>query len=99
MSVQCTEMSSSSSSTYTIFYGAIINPKTLDDFEIFPQCLLAVDTSGNIDWIHKNIEHHAVQDILTQKGHVDVELVNLKDGQFIIPGFIDTHTVTSIPFI
>lgn len=77
----------------TIFYGAVINPLSLTSYSAFPRCLIAVDGSGNIGWIVDDVEPHALQEVLAAKGHVDMEVLALKDGEFIMPGFIDTHTV------
>ncbi|KAF8163613.1 hypothetical protein B0H34DRAFT_651932 [Crassisporium funariophilum] len=76
----------------TIFYGAVINPVTLTSYSAWPRCLLAVDASGNIEWIIEDVEAHKLQEALASKGYFDVEVVALKDGEFIAPGFIDTHT-------
>ncbi|KIM48734.1 hypothetical protein M413DRAFT_437911 [Hebeloma cylindrosporum] len=78
--------------TATIFYGAVINPLSLTCYSAFPRCLLAVDGTGNIEWIVNDVEPHALQDVLAAKGHVDAEVLALKDGEYIMPGFIDTHT-------
>lgn len=77
----------------TIFYGAVINPVSLSEYTALPHCLIAVGESGNIDWIVDNVAAHELQDALALKGLVDAPVVALKDGEFIMPGFIDTHTV------
>ena len=80
----------------TIFYGAVINPLSLTSYSAFPRCLIAVDGSGNIVWIVDDVEPHALQEVLAAKGHVDTDVLALRDGEFIMPGFIDTHTVGHI---
>ncbi|EAU88645.1 guanine deaminase [Coprinopsis cinerea okayama7 len=83
------------SGTTTTFYGAVINPKSLTSYAALPRCLLAVGPTGNIDWIVKDVAPHELQDALAQKGHVDIasaNLVELKEGEFLMPGFVDTHT-------
>jgi len=80
----------------TIFYGAVVNPLSLTSYSAFPRCLIAVDDSGNIAWIVDDVEPHALQEVLAVKGHVDTEVLALRDGEFIMPGFIDTHTVGHI---
>jgi len=88
-------MPSSSSAISTIFYGAVINPTSLRTYSALPRCLLAVDATGDIDWVVEDVEPHSLQETLASKGYIDAQVVPLKEGQFIIPGFIDTHTVTS----
>ncbi|KAG5729678.1 putative guanine deaminase, partial [Termitomyces sp. T112] len=39
-----------------------------------------------------NVEGHALQDTLANKGLVDVDIIQLQPGEFLLPGFIDTHT-------
>ena len=40
-----------------------------------------------------NVENHELQDVLAAKGLVDCHVVEIPDGTFVMPGFIDTHTV------
>lgn len=80
-----------------IFYGAVVTPKTLTSYDALPHALLCVSRStGNIDWIESDVPASSLQDVLAKHGFVDladVELVELKQGEFLLPGFIDTHTV------
>ena len=78
----------------TIFYGGVINPSHIDSFSALPRCVLCVDTEGNIAWIIDDVEPQHLQEQLAMRGLVDPEIIILKDGEFIIPGFIDTHTVS-----
>ncbi|KAF4614659.1 hypothetical protein D9613_002628 [Agrocybe pediades] len=85
-------MPSSSTANSSIFYGAVINPTSLTTYSASPRCLLAIDATGNIDWLEEDVEPHALQDTLASRGYIDAQVIPLKDGEFIIPGFIDTHT-------
>ena len=76
-----------------VFYGPIVNPKSTETFLVLPNSLLAVAASGEIDWIEENVHQSSVQDILARHGSLNTPLVRLKYGEFILPGFIDTHTV------
>jgi len=76
-----------------IFYGAVINPTSLTTYSAFPRSLLAVGPTGNIEWIIEEVLPHRLQDELAQRGFLSEHLIELKDGEFLIPGFIDTHTV------
>ena len=78
----------------TIFYGPVINPVTLTCFDTLPHCVLYIDPSGKIEWMMDNVYEHQLQKTLASKGLSHVKIVHLKDGEFIMPGFIDTHTVT-----
>ncbi len=84
----------------TIFYGALINPVSLTSYDALPHAVLSVSRqTGNIDWVEKDVPASSLQDVLAQHGVVDmsdVELVELKDGEFLMPGFIDTHTVSAL---
>ncbi|PFH51742.1 hypothetical protein AMATHDRAFT_40007 [Amanita thiersii Skay4041] len=75
-----------------IYYGAVLNPKTLENYDILPRCLLIVGDDGNVQWIKNDIKEHEVQDVLTENGFKDVEVVVMPNGEFLIPGFVDTHT-------
>lgn len=85
----------------TVFYGSVISPRTLDTFAAWPRALVAINPSGVIDWVEPDIERSRVQDVLkfrfkaARMSMVHVEYVELEDGEFIMPGFVDTHTVSS----
>lgn len=78
--------------TRTIFYGPLVNPKSLSYFQALPRCLLAVGPEGHIDWIEEDIHESALQNVLAQHASLEAHLVNLRHGEFILPGFVDTHT-------
>jgi len=86
-------VSPDSHDTRTIFYGAVINPVSLNNYSILPQCLLSIGPSGKIEWMIDCVETHMLQETLASKGHIDVDIVFLNNGEFLMPGFIDTHTV------
>ncbi|KAJ4488096.1 Metallo-dependent hydrolase [Lentinula aciculospora] len=78
--------------TVAVYHGSLINPTTLTSYEAIPNCLIAVNAHGNIDWIVHDVKDSSIQETLLQKGLLDVNIVALQEGQFIMPGFIDTHT-------
>ncbi|KAJ2912504.1 hypothetical protein MD484_g7910, partial [Candolleomyces efflorescens] len=80
------------SGNITLFYGAVINPQALTSYDVLPRCLLAVGNTGNIDWMVEDVAPHDLQQVLAQHGCSDEYLVELKDGEFLLPGFVDTHT-------
>jgi cytosine/adenosine deaminase-related metal-dependent hydrolase len=79
----------------TVYHGAVINPQTLTSYDALPNCLLAVSPAGEIEWIVEDVVDSMVQETMSQKGCLEAELISLKHGEFIIPGLIDTHTVSS----
>ncbi|KAK2466696.1 hypothetical protein APHAL10511_000954 [Amanita phalloides] len=78
--------------TLSVFYGAVINPVSLTEYKVFPRCLLVIGPEGTIICMVKDVASHLLQDTLAQEGLVDIDIYALRDGEFIIPGFIDTHT-------
>ncbi len=87
----------SPSEARNIFYGPFVNPKSLSSFQALPRCLLAVGPSGHIDWIEEDVHESALQNVLAQHGSLSTPLVSLRHGEFILPGFVDTHTVCLLP--
>ncbi len=86
------------SGTVTIFYGAVVTSVDAKTWKAMPRCLLAVGSTGNIDWLIEHVDNAKLTEALKQKGlpqHAD--LVTLQEGEFIIPGFVDTHTVGDSP--
>jgi guanine deaminase len=81
----------------TVFYGSVINPITLTRYDALQRCLLAVGPSGQVDWLVQDVDASLIQDTMAAHGCVDSEVFSLLEGQFIMPGFIDTHTVNILP--
>lgn len=80
----------------TVFYGALVTPTSLSSYIASPHALLAVSkSSGRIEWVEDDVPAHALQDTLAKHGLAaeDIDLIELKNGEFLLPGFIDTHTV------
>lgn len=82
--------------TRIVFYGPVINPVSLTSFNTLPHCLLSIDPSGKIEWMIDNVDKHQIQQTLASKALSNVNIVYLKDGEFLMPGFIDTHTVYAL---
>ncbi|KAA1471212.1 guanine deaminase [Dentipellis sp. KUC8613] len=76
----------------TVFYGSVINPQTLTAYQALPDCLLSVGPDGNIDWIEEDVPDYSVQEVLSRHGSSNEDIVTLKHGEFLMPGFVDTHT-------
>ncbi|KAJ7087886.1 Metallo-dependent hydrolase [Mycena epipterygia] len=75
-----------------VYYGSVVNPVSLQSFTA-RRCLLAVGSTGNIDWIVEDVDDYMVQETMAAHGYIDVDVIPLRDGEFIMPGLIDTHTV------
>lgn len=82
----------------TIFYGPVVNPISHSSFQALPRCLLAVGPTGDIDWIVDDVHESVLLGVLAQHGSADIPLVVLRRGEFLLPGFVDTHTVRSARF-
>lgn len=80
----------------TIFYGALITPLSLTSYAALPYALVAVSRiSGEIEWIEQDVPANELQHVLTRHGILsEISLIELKTGEFLMPGFIDTHTVS-----
>lgn len=81
------------SGSVSILYGAAVTPVDASTWKAMPRCLLAVGPTGDIEWLFEHIEEDRLTEVLGQKGHSTAEVVTLQKGEFLIPGFIDTHTV------
>ncbi|KAL4067168.1 hypothetical protein V8B97DRAFT_1874102 [Scleroderma yunnanense] len=76
-----------------VYYGPVINPESLTCFQALSQCLIAVGPDGNILWIETDIAKCNLEATLEERGlcHDNHMLVVLKPGEFIMPGFVDSH--------
>ncbi|KAI0780664.1 guanine deaminase [Trametes elegans] len=78
----------------TIFYGGLISPVSLTEYHALPHALLAVSrATGDIEWIENDVPAGELQDVLARHGATteDADVVELKLGEFLMPGLIDTH--------
>ena len=84
----------------TVFYGPIISSDTISFYTASPRALVAVNSRGFIEWIEHDVQASQVQRVLKHKinelglGMVQVVLLELEEGEFLMPGFVDTHTVS-----
>ncbi len=81
----------------TIFYGALITPTSLTEYRAHSRALLSISrATGDIEWIEDDVAADEVQSVLARNGAAleSVDIVHLKLGEFIIPGFVDTHIVS-----
>ncbi|EMD38285.1 hypothetical protein CERSUDRAFT_113456 [Gelatoporia subvermispora B] len=77
----------------TVFYGAVISPTSLTTYLALPHALLSVSTAGEIEWLEHDVPASQLQDVLARHGILsDVDLVEIRKGEFLMPGFVDTHT-------
>ena len=79
-----------SSNIVTAYYGAVINPEDLRSYSLWPRALIAVEANGDIAWIEKDVQPVDVRQFLKD----GIKLVELSNSEFLLPGFIDTHTVS-----
>lgn len=79
--------------TYTVYYGPVINPQSVTDYLALPQCLICVSPQGDIEWVVEDVEDTKLNDVLKQHDCAlsDITLVSLQDGEFLMPGLVDTH--------
>ncbi|KXN83278.1 putative guanine deaminase [Leucoagaricus sp. SymC.cos] len=80
------------SGTVTIFYGAVVTPVCPRTWKALPRCLIVVGRYGNINFMREHVEDHKLDEVLREHGYADHYVKRLQDGEFIIPGFVDTHT-------
>ncbi|KAF6833235.1 guanine deaminase [Colletotrichum musicola] len=69
------------------FHGAIIHSLGVDEVEILENAGLIVNEKGVISTFHRDI---SIED-LSKELPSGVELFQLPKGQFLSPGFVDTH--------
>ncbi|CAE6447905.1 unnamed protein product [Rhizoctonia solani] len=83
--------------TYRLFHGAVITPVSVHKAEFWPNALLHVNSSGIIEWIVSDVESSQIQSVALEKGLVvddSVDVYELRHGEWLMPGFIDTHTAS-----
>ena len=90
--------------TFSVFYGAVINPISLKKCEKHPRALIFVNHRGDIVWMCDEVAPEDLSRTIEQKvagfkaedgdeTRATFDVTILQDREFIIPGFVDTHTV------
>lgn len=74
-------------------HGCIIHALSADRVEILENALLIVAGDGTIQSLTEDVDRSQVDDLVAEGGYpLDVVTVKYLDrGQFLIPGFVDTH--------
>lgn len=73
------------------FYGVIAHSTDLDTLAILDKTLVVVNGQGRIAAVESGIEKDAIEAKLNDLEVPGIEVVELSRGQFLIPGFVDTH--------
>jgi guanine deaminase len=80
-----------------IYSGPLIHSITPSEIQSLPRALVAVSAQGLIEWIVHDAEPANLQELVAEKGwdihDPSLDLIVAKDGEWIMPGFVDTHTV------
>ena len=76
---------------YQAFYGVVVHSASLTDLEILPEALLVIDASGRITSLEANVPKSHIPQRLSSLTGSSCSVTELSRGQFIMPGFVDTH--------
>lgn len=77
-----------------VFHGLIIDSVTQDDVRILEECLLLVNENGCILQCQPNVQLNDLEKFISASGAKATEKTRthiLPRGEFLIPGFVDTH--------
>ena len=77
----------------SLFYGALINPESLTSLKALSHSLMSISPDGIIEEIIEHVDKEELPTVLKEHGWRDRELTVLQEDEFLMPGFIDTHTV------
>ncbi|QRV85359.1 amidohydrolase family protein [Ceratobasidium sp. AG-Ba] len=78
-----------------LFHGGLISPVSIHEAQYLERALLAVSSEGVIEWIEHDVDPTLIQDVALKHGlelDSSVEIYELKHGEWLMPGFVDTHT-------
>ncbi|GAA6059436.1 hypothetical protein JCM10212_005375 [Sporobolomyces blumeae] len=82
--------------TRRIFHGTAIHSRSLTELEYLHDALIGVDERGVIVFVERDVEWNEDEVKRKVEAHGwnlhEAELVRMKHGEFLIPGFVDTHT-------
>src|SRR4051794_18230112 len=82
------------SASLTFIHGTFVHCLSNTEIEYVENGLLGFDHAGVIRVVERDVStESALEDILTRNGCGMANLTRLTKHQFVMPGFIDTHTV------
>ncbi|OAQ97865.1 hypothetical protein LLEC1_07648 [Akanthomyces lecanii] len=81
----------SDSNLQQAFYGTVIYSENLEKISILENALLVVDGRGSIAAVEADVQKEKVSERLEALNASELSVTELKKGQFIMPGFVDTH--------
>ncbi|KAM3535854.1 hypothetical protein MY4038_000904 [Beauveria bassiana] len=73
------------------FYGTVIHSKSPREIAILENALLVVVDRGIIAFLEDGIPRDRVSEKMKALNTSEIIVTELKKGQFIMPGFVDTH--------
>ncbi|KAL7799940.1 hypothetical protein V8C37DRAFT_366087 [Trichoderma ceciliae] len=72
-------------------HGTLIHSLSPTELQILPDTLIILSSSGTITSLRPNISSSNLPAVLAEQKIENVPLTILCSGQFLIPGFVDTH--------
>jgi hypothetical protein len=84
-----------------LYHGSIVHSLSLDELEYAVDTLICVSDQGIILWIERNVDPSTIQQVASTHGLIlddssqCVEILQLGQSEFLCPGLVDTHTVSS----
>ncbi|KAK1240533.1 hypothetical protein MKX07_004561 [Trichoderma sp. CBMAI-0711] len=72
-------------------HGTLIHSLSPTSLQVLPNSLLTISSTGTILSLQPNISPSDIPTILAQQNIQNIPLLTLSHGQFLIPGFVDTH--------
>ena len=76
-----------------IFYGALVTTQSPFLIKYLPRALMFIQ-NGIIQWIEEDVGHDApLEAVLKTRRLEGSKVIKLRRGEFLVPGFVDTHTV------
>lgn len=70
---------------------------SVHEAQFHERALLCVSPEGIIEWVVPDVDPTQIQEVALQQGVVlddSVDVNELKYGEWLMPGFVDTHTVS-----
>jgi guanine deaminase len=74
-----------------VFHGTLVHSTSPQDIEIISDGLIVITDGGKIVSLERGVPPDTVQETLSMLGFGSAKVTTLKRGEFLVPGFIDTH--------
>ena len=83
----------------TVYRGPVVHPRSLSFYEVIPDGVVVVSPTGDISQVITRPDDVVAFIVGPGADQQLFDVVELEYGEFLMPGFVDTHTASLNRFV